>query len=107
MPVPIAGAYILQYERNGNRGIDLDRCSDRVIDEIPEKLEGGLEGSHPERMCKSLPVHWFSKAIALLPWVLENRLPNLLDELKHLNPNKILILLGYKSNCDLDDRSKP
>jgi hypothetical protein len=40
-------------------------------------------------------------------WVLENRLTDLLIQLKQLSTEKTVILLDYETNCDLNDLSRP
>ena len=40
-------------------------------------------------------------------WVLENRLRDLLDELRRLGAEKTVVLLDYETNCELDDLSRP
>ncbi|MBD1923464.1 hypothetical protein H6F77_20670 [Microcoleus sp. FACHB-831] len=40
-------------------------------------------------------------------WVLDNRVQDLLDELKRQVAENTVVLLDYQTNCDLDDLSSP
>ena len=40
-------------------------------------------------------------------WVLENKVPTIIERLKEASKTKTIILLDYDTNCDVDDPSKP
>ena len=40
-------------------------------------------------------------------WVLENKVPAIIERLKEASKKKTIILLDYDTNCDVDDPSKP
>lgn len=40
-------------------------------------------------------------------WMLENKVPTIIERLKEANKTKTIILLDYDTNCDVDDPSKP
>ncbi len=39
-------------------------------------------------------------------WVLENKVPTIIERLKEASRTKTIILLDYDTNCDVDDPSK-
>ncbi len=75
-----------------------------------QKTYGKVLGHRAGLTGKDLLSYLEARRAIYLPsykWVLENRLQNLLDELKNLSANKTVILLDYETNCDLDDLSRP
>ena len=40
-------------------------------------------------------------------WMLENKVPTIIERLKEASKTKTIILLDYDTNCDVDDPSKP
>lgn len=40
-------------------------------------------------------------------WVLENKVPHIIDRLREASKTKTIVLLDYATNCDVDDPSKP
>lgn len=40
-------------------------------------------------------------------WVLDNKLTNIIQRLKEASKNKIIVLLDYATNCDIDNPNKP
>lgn len=40
-------------------------------------------------------------------WVLENKVTDIISRLKEANKTKIIVLLDYDTNCDVDDPTKP
>lgn len=40
-------------------------------------------------------------------WMLENKVPAIIERLKKASKTKTIILLDYDTNCDVDDPSKP
>lgn len=40
-------------------------------------------------------------------WVLENKVPTIIERLREVSKTKTIILLDYTTNCDIDDPSKP
>lgn len=40
-------------------------------------------------------------------WMLENKVPTIIERLREASKTKTIILLDYDTNCDVDDPSKP
>ena len=40
-------------------------------------------------------------------WVLENKVPRIIERLREASKTKTIVLLDYETNCDVDDPRKP
>lgn len=40
-------------------------------------------------------------------WVLENKVPRIIERLREASKTKTVVLLDYETNCDVDDQRKP
>lgn len=40
-------------------------------------------------------------------WVLENKVPQIIERLREASKTKTIVLLDYATNCDIDDPTKP
>lgn len=40
-------------------------------------------------------------------WVLENKVPDIINRLREASKTKTIVLLDYETNCDVDDPKKP
>lgn len=40
-------------------------------------------------------------------WVLENKVPRIIERLSEASKTKTIVLLDYETNCDVDDPRKP
>ena len=40
-------------------------------------------------------------------WVLENKVPRIIERLREASKTKTIVLLDYETNCDVDDPKKP